>query len=404
MAKRKISKKAPSGNGGALVVGAFLLAVVACASWFYLTPKEVLVPSVVGRSLEDASAQLRNLGLTFQVEERPSSADEETPGTVIIQYPAAGSAVPGGSVISLVVVAAEEGKAVPDLVGKTRSEAEDILRRLGFSVEFKERKVDDVPIGRVVEQSPLAGDKLAVGMSVVVVVSGGRGDQEVPDLRELPLDLARELLSELGLEMSVQKLAQADFRDGDPVVVIRQEPEPGVKLPVGSRVIVTVPTALSPEIDPSQPGGIHAPRLEGLTVSEARVVADESGVELQLLDEANESSVVTFQEPPPGDPLAGQAPVVRVRVAASTVVPGLAGLSEEEARTRLRDAQLMVGGVSHSYGPVAGEVIGQRPSSGIEVVAGSGVDLVIADPDLSPSLSQDPPMPTPAFTPAPWVD
>ncbi len=403
MAKKKNGKKNGTGGRTGLVFGAILMLALAAAGWLYFQPKEVLVPAVVGFTTEEATQKLRAVGLQFQLEERDATTPQEKAGEVMIQYPEASTPVPRGSVVTLVVVAEEEGLPVPDLAGRTRSEAEDDLRRLGFTVDFRERKVDDVPIGRVVEQTPLAGDKLAPGGLVVLVISGGRGDQEVPDLLELPLELAREMLEELGLEVSVQRVARADFYEGDPLLVLRQDPEPGVKLPVGSRVVLTVPTELPP-VDENEHTGYHAPRVEGLTVAEARRQLEDEGIALELVEPAGEDSVITFQDPPPGDPLSGETPTVRARVAASAVVPSLTGIGENEARARLRQAQLTVGGVTYGYGPVAGEVIGQRPTSGIEVVAGSGVDLVIADPDLSSSAAVDPPLPTPAFTPAPWVD
>ena len=98
-------------------------------------------------------------------------------------------------------------------------------------------------------------------------------------------------------------------------------------------------------------------------------------------------------------------PSVVIRTVKSAVVPGLAGLDEPKARTEVEKADLTVGSIKRSYGPVAGEVLGQRPSAGIEVLAGSSVDLVVADPTLAPDSAQNPgPAPTPAFTPAPWVE
>ncbi len=126
---------------------------------------------------------------------------------------------------------------------------------------------------------------------------------------------------------------------------------------------------------------------------------------MKLAESASDSSTITFQDPPPGDPLYGSNPTVVVRVTASAVVPSVAGMTESQARARIERAQLTVGNVKRAHGKVAGEVIGQQPAPGIELVEGSTVDLVITDPSVSPdSANLIDPLPTPAFTPDPWVD
>ena len=148
------------------------------------------------------------------------------------------------------------------------------------------------------------------GDKIMLVVSGGRGEQTVPELSELNLDFARQRLKDLGLEMQVMEVVQSGFSTGDAVTVIRQEPVAGTKLPVGSRVTVFIPIA-APLVDrPNDPTSttLHAPRLEGLTVAQARSLAAKEGVILELVEAPEDSSVITFQDPPPGDPLPDGSP------------------------------------------------------------------------------------------------
>ncbi len=406
--KTKSSKKkgqaTSGGSGGKVALAILLIAIGACAGYLFLKPSRVLVPSLIGKSEAEARQMLEESGLSVIVQNKPVDQPEQN-GKVLTQEPASGTAVPRMSVVTLVLGQGPEGIAVPDLLGKTRSEAEDELLRLGFKVKFEETHSDSVPIGRVISHTPKAGEKLVRQGTVTLVVSGGEGDILVPDLSGMTVEQARAALEALGLEVQVSEVAQEGFRPGDAATVLRQEPAAGQTLSAGGRVTVFLPIA-PPVGGASSPSGgtaSHAPRFEGMTVGAARKLAEEQGVVLELADSADDSRVVTFQDPPPGDPLSGPSASVVIKVSDSAVVPGLSGMTESEARARLQKAGLSVGAVRRSYGEVSGEVLDQRPSAGIEAVSGSTVDLVISDPSAPPSAAQAP-APTPGFTPAPWVE
>lgn len=405
--KAKSAKKSSgksAGGGGKYVAAALLLFLGACTGWLLLKPARVLVPSLVGKSESEARQILENVGLTAAVRTQDVDQPEQS-GKVLTQDPPSGTALPKMGVVSLVLGKGPDGLPLPNLVGKTRSEAEDELVRVGLKVKFEEEKSDSVPVGRVIRQNPAAGEKVPPKSTVTLTVSGGVGQIEVPDLTNLSVDEARVALEALGLTLQVSEVAQDDFREGDPVTVLRQEPAVGQKVSAGDRVTVFIPI-MPPVGGAASPAGgsaSHAPRFEGLTVAAAKKLAADQGVSLELADSAADDRVITFQDPPPGDPLAAADASVVVRVSDSAVVPSLSGLSESEARAQLEKAGLSLGNVRKSYGEVAGEVLDQRPSPGIEAVSGSSVDIVVADPQAAPSAAQGSTA-TPGFTPAPWVE
>lgn len=411
MAKKRKQAKNDKSGGMSWLTGILLLLVLgagAGGAYYYFKPNQVTVPDLVGQTEQEARATLALLSLDLEVKEAsPNEGKDPKAGQIVRHTPEAGVRVAKGTKIIVYVHGTPPGVDVPSVVGKTRSEAEDILRRAGFKVQFTEAQSEAVEIGKVISQNPAAASRLEKGQLVMLTVSGGKGQQAVPDLKELPVAMAREQLKKLGLELVVLEVAQPGFRSGDPVTVLRQEPQAGSKLSVGSRVTVFVPIPVPG--DASQNGGydssLHAPRLEGLTVAQARQLAKEEKVELEFADSADETAVITFQEPPPGDPLPKGSASVLVRTASSSVVPGVTGMNLEQAKKRIKGAELTLGAVKKSYGPVEGEVLGQRPSAGIEVLSGSQVDLVVADPKMSPDSAKAPgPTPTPAYTPAPWVE
>ena len=399
----KASKSKGAGGGGKVVVVALLAFIAGCAAWLVFKPSKVLVPAVVGLTEARAGELIQASGLTVVTSVKETDLPDQA-GKVLLQTPPANSAVPKMSVVTIVIGKGPDGPSLPNLVGKTRSEAEDALLRLALKVQFQEAKSDSVPIGRVISHSPAAGEKVPPKGTVTLVISGGIGDIEVPDLVNMTVEEARAALEALGLALDVAEVATDDFQEGQTAYILRQEPAAGQGTSAGAKVTVFIPIAppVGGAAPPTGGSASHAPRFEGLTVGAAKKLAAEQGVQLDLADSGDESKTVTFQDPPPGDPLSGDGSVV-IRVSDSAVVPSLGGLSEAEARTRLEAAGLSVGQVKKSFGEVPGEVLDQRPSSGIEAVAGSTVDLVVADPG-APASSALAPTPTPGFTPAPWVE
>ena len=92
-------------------------------------PKLAKVPVLVGSQRAVAVQQIRGRGLTPEVSEEESSAPA---GEVIRQSPSAGSELPRGSPVSIVVSRGEEKVSVPNLIGDERREAVETLREAGL--------------------------------------------------------------------------------------------------------------------------------------------------------------------------------------------------------------------------------------------------------------------------------
>ncbi|WP_026918065.1 Stk1 family PASTA domain-containing Ser/Thr kinase [Gordonia shandongensis] len=134
-------------------------------------PKEVKLPDLRGKSRDDAAKELEKLGLDMTAVD----ADSELPkGEVVNTSPGPGATVPGGSTVQ-VMVSRGNMFVVPDLRGKTLSEAQRALEEAGWetnTLSSTERPVgltsrDD---GKVISQTPRAGGKLRKDETVSVVV------------------------------------------------------------------------------------------------------------------------------------------------------------------------------------------------------------------------------------------
>jgi len=131
-------------------------------------PKLAAVPVLVGTQRSVAVQQIRGRGFVPSVEEEASASPA---GQVISQSPHAGSQLPPGSTVSIVVSKGEEKSTVPNAIGQLRAEAVESVRAAGLKPVVQEEETEAAAkIGRVVDQFPPPGSKLKPGSSVTLIV------------------------------------------------------------------------------------------------------------------------------------------------------------------------------------------------------------------------------------------
>jgi len=131
-------------------------------------PKLATVPVLVGSQRSVAVQQIRGRGFQPSVEEEQSSSPE---GQVIRQAPSAGSQLPPGSTVSIVVSKGEEKATTPNVIGKLRADAVEEVRAAGLKPVVQEQETE-VPaqVGKVTDQFPPPGAELKPGSTVTLVV------------------------------------------------------------------------------------------------------------------------------------------------------------------------------------------------------------------------------------------
>jgi len=137
------------------------------------TPRVVIVPALVGLSVDDAVAQLRASGLGATVQGVNVNGE---PNTVLAQSLTPGTAVVPGSPSATVVLQVATGQvAVPDVIGKPRDEALRELYAAGFSVPVvRERRDGSQPAGAALATNPQVGKVVARGSGVELTVNAAR--------------------------------------------------------------------------------------------------------------------------------------------------------------------------------------------------------------------------------------
>jgi eukaryotic-like serine/threonine-protein kinase len=145
--------------------------------------EKVAVPDVVGESRDAAERTLQDAGLQTSVREQES--DEQEPGTVLSQDPAAGTQLAKGKTVTLVVAKAPADVPVPGVIDSTRPEARQALEDAGFEVEVQRQPVetpdeDDI----VLDQDPSPDTPRPKGSTVTIVV--GEFDPTAPTVTPTP--------------------------------------------------------------------------------------------------------------------------------------------------------------------------------------------------------------------------
>lgn len=201
------------------------------------TSTQVTVPNLLNNMTEDAAlALLKELGLEgFKAGE--SSSDVYEAGMVMSQSIDANTKVDVGTVINYVVSTGIESPEVPDVVGRSQSTAEAMVKVLGLETAIEQEYSDTVAIGTIIRATPGVGTKVEKGTTVTLVVSLGVENKKVtiPNvINQLPED-AKTTLNDMGIQVNIETTDTAaegieDGRVAEQSIAEGSEVEPGTTI------------------------------------------------------------------------------------------------------------------------------------------------------------------------------
>ena len=128
------------------------------------------VPDVRNRTADVAREALTTAG--FKVDLKPVNSDKD-PNTVLDQAPAAGTKAPKGSLVTLTVSKGVEQIPVPNVRGRTSSDAANVLGQAGFRTTSRTESSVDFDAGQVIRTEPALGTPLERNSVVTMIVSSG---------------------------------------------------------------------------------------------------------------------------------------------------------------------------------------------------------------------------------------
>jgi serine/threonine-protein kinase len=184
---------------------------------------KVVVPSVVGQNVDDATSTLEGDKYKFVVKTQQKVSGED-PGTVLDQNPALGAEVQKGTTITLTVAKAQEKSTVPDVSGQSCDDAKKQMQQNDLVGNCTEVATTDTNLnGKVVTTSPSAGTQVDKNSSVNIQI-GKVSQTQVPNVVGQTVANAKQILQQNGFT-NIQFADNSD--QGDNAIVTQQDPGSG---------------------------------------------------------------------------------------------------------------------------------------------------------------------------------
>ncbi|MEU8254854.1 Stk1 family PASTA domain-containing Ser/Thr kinase [Micromonospora inaquosa] len=166
-----------------------------------LGPERFPVPDVIGKVFELAEADLLNVKLVV-AKGTPRYDDSLPAGVVVDISPKVGAEVKPGAKVTLILSRGRAPVTVPNLVGKSLTEARTALAQLNL-VLVETYKDSDKPRDEILGQSPADGAGVEKGTQVKLDVSKGPPLVAMPRVIGLPCQQAKQVLEGQGYPVTM---------------------------------------------------------------------------------------------------------------------------------------------------------------------------------------------------------
>lgn len=154
--------------------------------WQLTSPKEVVIPKVLGLQENEAVRVLTTAGLRPEVTMRKAS-EQAGSGEVLSAEPPPGRSVKVSRKIRLIVSSGSQWSRVPDVREMAVDRARAIIAQKNLEVgKQRARYHDSVPLGYVISQDPRPEARILRGSEVELVVSKGPTPETEPVDEEPP--------------------------------------------------------------------------------------------------------------------------------------------------------------------------------------------------------------------------
>jgi beta-lactam-binding protein with PASTA domain len=203
-----------------------------------LKAREVRIPDLRGHSLNEASTQLEDLGLTLRVDDVRRSDARVAAGHIAGQEPDPATAVRRGRSIKVLLSAGARVARVPNLTGDTERTAQLRLQEDGLPLaSIAEIRSNDYPPDTVVAQEP-PPNTTGTQVSLLVNRSERGATYVMPDLIGLNGDRAADVMRSRGFRVAV--VGRQPYPGVAAGVVLRQSPQAGFQVAPGEAISLEV--------------------------------------------------------------------------------------------------------------------------------------------------------------------
>lgn len=255
-----------------VLLGVFLLTLMAVGIVFFNSPKTVTVPDVAGQTVEKAQEMIEVAGLEVGTVTKEATNDVAE-GLVIRTSPGAKTSKRQGSKVDLIIATAAM-VVIPDVSGKDLATARQELETLGLQVTVKEEYSLTVDKGIVIKTNPEVNASVGKGSSVTLYVSKG---VVVPNVIGKSQESASQILQDAGFYIgTVTQVYSSTVEAGqvistDPVADTELERGAVINLEVSKGKEITMPDLTSGRLTYSQASN----QLQALGVKVANIEKQE---------------------------------------------------------------------------------------------------------------------------------
>ncbi len=221
---------------GALALTFFLSALLGMR--VALRTREVVVPPLSGKTVNEATAILTEAGLHLKVEEGRRLDPDVPAGQIVMHEPVAGARTRRERSVRAWVSAGPRSMIVPALAGESERTAQLRLQQEGLELTgMAEIRSAEYPAGTVIAQSPAA--KSTSGEVALLVNRGERGARYVmPDLIGVNGGGAADLLRARGFRVTI--VGEHPYPGVPAGIVLRQNPQAGFQIAPGDPISLEV--------------------------------------------------------------------------------------------------------------------------------------------------------------------
>jgi eukaryotic-like serine/threonine-protein kinase len=224
-----------------VLVGALILTYVLSAAIgmrVALKTREVQVPPLTGKTVNEATGLLTEAGLHLKVEEGRRLDPKVPAGQIVTQDPAAGVRTRRERSVKVWVSGGPRSTTIPELSGESERTAQLRLQQEGLGLaSIAEIRSADYPAGTIVAQFP--APRTTAAQVALLVNRGERGARYLmPDLIGVDGSRAAEVLRARGFRATV--VGDHPYPGVAPGIVLRQNPQAGFQIAPGEPISLEV--------------------------------------------------------------------------------------------------------------------------------------------------------------------
>ena len=199
--------------------------------------KKVIIPNIIGMTIEDATKQLDKVGLKLTISGIVESDKEEN--TILETNPVVNTEAKSGDIISVKVSGGVGKITVPDLRDYEINYIKDLLTQKGLNWSIDEEYSENIKSGYLIDQYPERDTEVEKGSTIQLTVSKGPEVKLVTVSNYIGenVDKAKSDLEGLGLVVALQE--QETDRESEDGIVINQSLVNGNKVSEGTKIILT---------------------------------------------------------------------------------------------------------------------------------------------------------------------